>query len=283
MITYGIKDELSDVERHRLSSEVHNLHHLKMVLLNHKRLSAEDLAVLAFLVSEQLMQMEELEEYFKMYMEKLNDICQLLNPGICGEIYSYIVKRMYQQCKCDTPEKYLHNFLLSPCMEYFPCEVVNHIESLGVLQLSDVENAFIHRVVQYHCKFHYEIKLRMYIIVTAGINYFAKSGQKIFTVLMCLLLANIHLYDVVSTHLYMFGAALPTFEVTSKAVCHITVWSLLSITLYFVFKIVAACIVGLKLLAVGWLFMVYLICIMYFSYYPINVGLYCCQFIPICL
>ena len=127
LLRYAIESSFNDFERYSLSLETHNFDQLKVLLLQHKLLSAKQLAVLAFLVSEKYLELERLHEYFDLYMDKLSDVCQLLSPVTCGEFYLYVVKFSYRNCKCETIIEYVKNVFHSPCMNVFKCSVVDQI------------------------------------------------------------------------------------------------------------------------------------------------------------
>ena len=159
LLAYVIRQEIideSDAQKYTLSLELHNLHLLKELLLTDLHLSSEELTILAFLsVSEmKLTQPEQLHRYYEFYMQNIHEVCPLLNPKLCGQLYTIIVKYLYQQCKCETLTAYIHNFIVSPCMNHFQCQVVNYFQDLytsGVLHLSEDESSYIHLVVGLHC------------------------------------------------------------------------------------------------------------------------------------
>ena len=154
LLKYARRNDLDTFDRYSISLEHHNFNHLKGLLLQSKQQSAEQLAVLAFLAvtSECDLQLEELNEYFSLYMEKIGDVCQLLSPTICGQFYLHVVKYSYQNCKCETSSEYVLNIFHPSCMDIFKCIVVNQIINLCehttlCTQLSFQENLFIQRLV----------------------------------------------------------------------------------------------------------------------------------------
>ena len=85
-------------------------------------------------------------------MDKLDNICRLLNPATCGDFYLYVIKYAYQDCKCEMLAKYVQNLFLFSCDGMFKCTVVNQIANIcqdirydNVLctQLPPQERAFI--------------------------------------------------------------------------------------------------------------------------------------------
>ena len=102
--------------------EKHNFDHLKVLLLQHQQLSAKQLAVLVLLANATFLKFEELHKYFDLYLNKLSDVCQLLSPVMCEDLYSYIVKYSYQNC-----QQHVLNVFHSPCIDVFNCTVVDQI------------------------------------------------------------------------------------------------------------------------------------------------------------
>ena len=97
LLTYAIKSELDSIEMNILSSEVHNLHYLKTLIFSDDYIFSKELAALAFLANvHNLVQAENLHQYYPLYMIKIDDVCTLLNPQLCGQLYSQIVKHLYQ-------------------------------------------------------------------------------------------------------------------------------------------------------------------------------------------
>ena len=158
LLTHAIRQEItknSDAQKYTLSLELHNLHHLKeLLLLTDLHLSFEELAILAFLSDMKLIQSEQLQRYYELYIQNILEVCPLLNLKLCGQLYSIIVKYLYQKCKCESLTAYIQNFIISPCMEHFQCQVVNYLQDLymsRVLHLSEDESSYIHLVVSTHC------------------------------------------------------------------------------------------------------------------------------------
>ena len=171
LLTYAKKPEVDSIGMHILSSELHNIYYLKTILLNETKLSAEELAAMAFISNFQnLIQYKHLFKYFPLYMQKLNDVCTLLNPQLCGELYSQIVKHLYQQCKCETFTEYVKNFYVSSCMEHFQCDAVEYfidlLNTTKMDRLSPVEKSFINRMANYHCYAEASITMMQQILIT---------------------------------------------------------------------------------------------------------------------
>ncbi|MCG8621936.1 MAG: hypothetical protein MJE68_08085, partial [Proteobacteria bacterium] len=171
LLKFAIKANLNKYDKHSLSLETHNFDFLKDLLMQTKQQSAKQLAIIAFLASENRLKLEELYDYFDLYMDKLSDVCQILSPTTCGRFYSYAIKYLYQNCKCETLSEYMLNIIHSSCMNSFDCRVVDQIISIcqevkyKVLctQLSHREETFILLVINTcnNCGFfHDRIKLR---------------------------------------------------------------------------------------------------------------------------
>ena len=149
-----------------------------MLHMHTKQQSARQLATIVFLASENHLKLEELYDYFDLYMDKLSDVCRILSPTTCGRFYSYAVKYLYQNCKCETLSEYMLNIFNSSCMNSFDCRVVDQIISIcqeveyKVLctQLSYREETFIQLVINIcnNCFFHDRVELLSPIIIIIG-------------------------------------------------------------------------------------------------------------------
>ena len=159
-----------------MSLELHNLHYLKELLVDDTHLSSEELAVLEMLLDMNLIQLKEMYRYYAMFMENFKEVCPLLNIKLCGQLYTNVVRFLYQQCKCKTLKAYVENFFNSPCMEYFQCGVVSHLQDLytsGTLQLSEDESSYIKLVISGHCKGVYRNNMlpNIYDINNTNVSY----------------------------------------------------------------------------------------------------------------
>ena len=99
-----------DTDKYTLSLELHNLHYLKELLLaddNNIHLSSEELAVLAMLLDIKLIQLKQIHRYYAIFMDKVEEVCSLLNIQLCGQLYTNIAGYLYQQCKCQTFTAYI--------------------------------------------------------------------------------------------------------------------------------------------------------------------------------
>ena len=154
LLIFAKKQEIDDSEKYILSLELHNFHYLNKLLLIDLHPSSEELAILALLVDMKFIQLEQPYSYYALYIKKVYEVCQLLNSKLCGQLYTYVVRHLYQQCKCETIMAYFQNWFVSPCMEHFQCEVVSYLKdlhTLGVLQLSDSELSYLDVVVGSYC------------------------------------------------------------------------------------------------------------------------------------
>ena len=124
LLKFAIKSNLNKYDKHSLSLETHNFDFLKDLLMQTKQQSAKQLAIIAFLAIENHVKLEELHDYFNLYMDKLTDVCRILSPTTCGRFYSYAIKYLYQNCKCETLSEYiilLVNVFHSLCINVFDC------------------------------------------------------------------------------------------------------------------------------------------------------------------
>ena len=156
------QDDKSGTEKYSLSLELHNLNYLKELLLTtNMHLSSKELAVLGLLSDIDIIQFEQLHRYYAFYIENVNEVCPLLNNlKLCGQMYSTVVRHLYQKFKCATIWAYLQNFVKSPCMEYFQCKVAHHLHDLesyyGVMHLSQDELSYIN-IRGWYCYERYRI------------------------------------------------------------------------------------------------------------------------------
>ena len=287
LLTYAIKQEIDDTEKYVLSLELHNFNYLRELLLTDTHLSAEELAVLVFLFDIKFIQLEELHRYYALYIKNVREVCLLLTPKLCGQMYKKIVKHMYQQCRCETFTAYIHNFYISPCMKHFKCEVVSVLQDLytsGVLQLSNNESSYIDLVVALHCNRVYfnNVFISMYFMLMFSFapdraTYRRMSRVVIVFVLICdsELALRIYKFDIKSVpHLRIL-------EIISKCLCeyviivipvilvHMTIMRLLmrNSSIATVLFIIACSSIGSYT----------------FIYKKVSVQQYCCQFIPLCV
>ena len=181
------KVDLSDVELHYLSLEVHNIYYLVNLYLKHKKLSVKQLVVLTFLVYKYYpFSVEELEKYFSLYLDELEHVCQLLSTRhACGFMYSTIVKYFYKNnCTCETVEEYMQNFYYSSCTNVFQCKVVDQISNI-----ERRENSTIKELLSADEKSFIEL-----LENTCWCHDWRVDSAKIFLLLLASVLLYIYLY-----------------------------------------------------------------------------------------
>ena len=221
LLKFTMKANLNKYDEHSLSLETHNFDFLKNLLMQTKQKSSKQLAIIAFLVSENLLKIEELYDYFDLYMDKLGDVCRILRPTTCGSFYSYAVKYLYQNCKCETLSEYMLNIFHSSCMNNFDCRVVDQISTLcqksryEVLctQLSYREERFIERVLYAcHCgffgPFNTKLILGFIMMITSAFwfvcssvfNNIMKIPHSIWLILLCMFVPLLSLNYVMMIH-----------------------------------------------------------------------------------
>ena len=285
LLTYAIKQEIDDTEKYVLSLELHNFNYLRELLLTDTHLSAEELAVLVFLFDIKFIQLEELHRYYALYIKNIREVCLLLTPKLCGQMYKKIVKHMYQQCRCETFTAYIHNFYISPCMKHFKCEVVSVLQDLytsGVLQLSNNESSYIDLVVALHCNRGYYnnvfISMSFMLMFSSALDratYTRMSWVVIVFMLICELALRIYKFDIkIVPHLRIL-------EIISKCLCE---YIIIVIPVILVHMTIMRLLMRNSSIATGLFVVAYSIIACYtFIYKKVSVQQYCCQFIPLCV
>ena len=289
LLTYAIEQELDSVKIHRLSSEKHNIYYLITILLGYPHLTAEELAVLAFIVDQGQLQMTKLREYYKLYIANISDICNLLNPISCSSLYSLIVKELYEECKCETLTKYVQNFIVSPCTEYFKCTTIQYLMDTRNFEFSDTIKIFIQNVANYSCNMHRDqiIILPSYIIVFAtAISLFRYKRIDLYLLSVIALSIILAIYSIYSNYnniiIYQQKPSINIQEsepksigILSKFLCYITV-------LFFVSLLIGEIILVIfKELRTPSIFILILTTV-YVIDITVEPESYFCSFIPLC-
>ena len=236
LLKFAIKTNLNKYDKHSLSIETHNFDFLKDLLMQTKQQSAKQLAIIAFLASENHLKLEELYDYFDLYMDKLSDICQILSPTTCGTFYSYAVKYLYQKCKCETLSEYiimlLVNIFHSSCINVFDCRVVDQIITLCqeskyealCTQLSHREETFIQLVINTcQCGFYLGpfskstlfdfLWIWMFLILTVNdMYYFTLIMEIIHWLILFVPLFSLSLFMIIQFMDYMILLIASTFK-----------------------------------------------------------------------
>ena len=290
LLTYVIKQEIDDTEKYVLSLEIHNLNYLRELLLTDTHLSAEELAVLVFLFDIKFIQLEELHRYYTLYIKNIREVCLLLTPKLCGQMYKKIVKHMYQQCRCETFTAYIHNFYISSCMEHFKCEAVSVLQDLytsGVLQLSNNESSYIDLVVALHCNRGYfvtnlfsNVFIYMYFIMMFSstpdrATYTCVSWVYVVVIVFVLCELALHIYEFdieIVPHLRIL-------EIISKCLCE---YVIIFILVTLVCMIIMRLLMRKSIIGTGLIVIAYSGIAIYNFIYA-SVRQHCCQFIPLCV
>lgn len=158
------QQSLSEYDQFAFLSEIHNINHFLQLLLSRtNHLSARELEVLAFAMSQDLVSTSTIIRTQLLYilLGKVNDICDMLSPEKCGEIFSMIIQRLYQQCKCRTIKEYFKQIadMWIPCMDIFQCHTVSEIHQHDEIlsQLPKHEKAFVSRLHRLYCGKGYRV------------------------------------------------------------------------------------------------------------------------------
>ena len=158
-----IKGGLNVIDEYELSLETLNVHHYIGMLTSQKHeLTPEQLAILSYGVSKDLISFRALEPYYKNFMNSLTEVCSILDSdaAFCGKFYSRIIEHMYSECKCENVSRYFKYLLNSPCpctspemKGVFQCQTVydiNHTKIVWV-HLSTPVQEYLSRVMLYNC------------------------------------------------------------------------------------------------------------------------------------
>ena len=289
LLRYSLKQEINDAERNSLQLELHNLYYLRELLLSDIYSSSEDLAVLAFLLHIKLIQSEELHKHYRLYIIRIGEVCPLLNPNICGQLYTTIVSHLYHYYKCETLIVYFTNYFVSPCMEHFQCEVVDYLLDLytsGVLHLSEDEVKYIAFIASAHCsKGFYVGSIFSNIIWSALLMFFALYTNKLAC--LSIIMWSIRLGELTMTlYIYEFNHLvynnLRMLEIALKLLCQDVVVYIVVLLMYIPKLILSKqkyiFIVDL-ILFVAYCSIIYYI----HTYHQLSVPCYFCQFMPVCV
>ena len=244
-------------------------------------------------------------------MDKVEEVCSLLNIQLCGKIYTNIAGYLYQQCKCQTFTAYIQNFFNSPCMEYFKCPVVQHLQDLyksGILRLSEDGLSYVNLVASIHCYREFltwskngnkielanNIIILLLTLVTLGILltcYFRSKTFMVFsmTTLFCALYNQNVTWDLLTAVKFYGSAHHPTLrvlEIVSKFVCHYVVNVFTIIRVYIIIILIIVLCVPLEHSrhSPTPIITVLVLLLSLSTTYAIQFILqYCCQFIPVCI
>ena len=240
-------------------------------------------------------------------MDKVEEVCSLLNIQLCGQLYTYYVGYLYQQCKCETFTAYIQNFFNSSCMEYFSCPVIRHVEDLcmsGILHLSEDELSYTNLVANAHCQGyrmlskngntieysydsdHYNARVFLGGATATLVMIFMLccSNSKHFMVLLILI-------AIITHATYSILDLLPAYQLSIKSAHHPTL-RVLEIVPKFVCYMVVNVIITLCMIvsivkSVRYrpiLILTYLVLLTSTSIIDSEITPhYCCHFIPVCI
>ena len=259
--------------------------------------SSEDLAVLIYLSNIKLISVEILHRYYVHCIRNVSEVCPLLNPNLCGQVYTNIVSHLYHHHKCKTILEYVTHFFVSPCMQIFQCIVVDHLQVLytsGILQLSEDELSFIALVADSHCSqgqvgsLLSDILWNILLILLA-IQYYGKyfkfrlmvlSLGTAFCQFLGLLLSIKEFYIKNSPTQNITITRL--FVIVSKYLCQCIVMCM-AILLMHIPRMITSRNITVIITNLT-IFSIYS-CIIYYShtYKNVSVPCYICQFIPVCV
>lgn len=288
LLIHAIKQEIDDDEKYTLSLDLHNFDHLKKILMSDIHPSTKELAAMAFLFDIKLIQLEELYRYSALYIKNIREVHLYLNPKLYGQLYTNIVKYLYQQCKCETLTAYIQNFIVSPCMEHFQCEVVTHLQSLytfGLFQLSDNESSFIDLIIGLHCSRGYystsfisSVFLMFTSLIKMGFMWKYSTNIDLMIIRWAWVPIAYGLYEYALT-IYKFDIKvaphLRILEITTKWLCH---YVIIFIGLFIMYTAISRSSIRISFFVVLPTFIMYII-----IYKEVSVTQYCCQLIPLCV
>ena len=231
--------------------------------------------------------------HYTNYLKYINNISQLITHGVCGQLYSQIVKILYQQCKCESTLDYVQKFIQSSCMKYFQCTVVDQIRYLqqsGILQLTHLENIFIQHVANYHCKIPTILSTVPFLLFP--IKLFCNPRMTTFN-LIVVVVVSMSVYNV-GTGMYLqeLGPIPLWFRCVSsglalKWICHTCVQISLAYMSICIFKstsnIVSTnkCLPQISTVVFLTLYFMFLLLLHYFGVF-VKVSIHCCHFLSMC-
>lgn len=124
-------DEIPEEHLYLYSLETHNVHHFLNLLLAKVVHTPKELTVLAYAVGEKLLSVNSVRSKFPQMMGVIRDICHhnAMKHKKCGQLFSFIIKHLYLECKCNNTYDYMTQIFSSPmaCKDLFPCSTVAEI------------------------------------------------------------------------------------------------------------------------------------------------------------
>ena len=284
LLSYARKQEeqMSTVDAHSMSYEFHNIMYLTSILLRDKHPSVEELAVLAFIANQDLLQMTSLREYYGLYIVNIKEISARMTPSVYSDFYSRIVKEVYRKCECKTLRQYLLNFINSPCMEYFSCTIVQYIMTTP-LELPDTIKRFILNRANYNCDYYKDgyTKLLLGPIFVAALFHYTRHRLRLTTGIPSLrtmvssAFAVMYFYHKSSSN-GLFQSIEPwCVGASAKVICSVITFVFLIICVNKVIQVTCKMMSTPMIAIMTW----FAFFVIYFTFQP---DVYFCKFIPLC-
>lgn len=272
-----------------LTSEAHNIAFF-LSLLNtnvniYSNVSAQELAVLAFLEKESYTELQNIKFLFQQFMEHLNEVCYYLNYITCGDLYARIIPQLRHVCKCRNISDYLQNLFhvssKSSCTTIFKCDIVGQLLTQPVVlsKLPYSEKAYIDRLAFFHCGWLTDVTRGPYETIILVVHLVSAAIPMI---------SNQYFRGFVSILIYYFikDSVIKHFdlELAMKFVCLVTFRVIICTSLINFVYIIIRCfsrrpleVVG-RFLDVGIVFLFLFAEYFYINLYEVNI----CQFLPYC-
>ena len=147
------EDNVTEKDQYAYSLQLHNIHHFLSLLLSKDEHLTKERIALAYSVGEGLVSVNSIKNHFHFFISKVQETCYYVKPEKCGDLFSYIITELYQECRCNNIKEYFKQFLTCPCMDLFRCEIVAEIKQNPSIssRLEQPERDFLFRLKTYHC------------------------------------------------------------------------------------------------------------------------------------
>ena len=147
------ESNITERDEYLYSSQLHNIHHFLNLLLTREEHLTKELVALVFAVGEELISANSIKHHFHILISKVNETCFYVKPESSGKLFSFIIKELYKECRCNNIRDYFLQMLESPCMDLFSCETVAEIQLSPSIfsRLHPQERNFLFRLRTYHC------------------------------------------------------------------------------------------------------------------------------------
>lgn len=145
--------QVTQMAEYAYTSQLHNIHNFFKLVLSKDKHSTKELLALVFAVSEEILPVASIKKYFHILISNVNETCYYIKAERCGKFISFIIKELYQECRCTTAKDYFLQMFVCPCMDLFHCDTIAEIsQNLSVYsQLDKEERDFLFRINNYHC------------------------------------------------------------------------------------------------------------------------------------